>query len=203
MKAPVTPKSPKSSAKLSRGVKGYEKYSTFRLIITLVASGVIVTHLVICSIILLNPSVKIFNSAAVTRTYKIYALPGPYFKEELIKSSPHFYIAGKMNRAWEKWRNPELDNFNTFHNEYWHFDKLKQSDLERHLARKLYKRLIKDGEEDFINYHEFKDLHRYFGTEYFKERPDSIRLLYTKSTYKPRERKTKIDTLFFLKYKPW
>jgi hypothetical protein len=139
----------------------------------------------------------------ISHLYDLYALPGPYFKDDQVKSAPHFYIAGKKGRVWESWRNPEMDNFNTYHQAYWHYDKLKQATLERAVARKFCRRVLKDSLGDFTTFKEFQDLHTYFESEYFKEKPDSIRMLYTLSTYKPRERKTKIDTLFFLKYKPW
>jgi hypothetical protein len=204
MKVPGTPKQSKQTAKRPNViVKGSEKYSTFKVTITLIASAIITIHLTICLILTVNPGFKIFNSKLLTKLYTPYALSGPYFSERFIKSSPHFYIAGKRGRVWDEWRDPELENFNTFHQRYWHFDKLKQASLERHIAWKLYGRVLKDSLQNFKTFKEFKGLRNYFESEYFKESPDSIRMLYTQSTYKPRERKTKIDTLFFLKYKPW
>lgn len=204
MKVPGTPKTSNQASKRPNViVKGAEKYSTFKITITLIACAIVATHLALCIVLMVNPKGRIFGSESLSRLYSVYALPGPYFRENLIKSSPHFYIAGKKGSVWEEWKNPELDNFNTFHQTYWHFDKLKQADLERSIARKFCRRVLKDSLADFTTFQEFKALRNYFESEYIKDHPDSIRMLYTLTTYKPRVRKTKIDTLFFLKYKPW
>jgi hypothetical protein len=178
------------------------KNSTFRKVITLLASVIVLIHLTICIYIILYPNALAFNSETLTYTYKRYALPGPYFKEAQIKSSTRFCISGKHQNEWEAWRNVEDDNFKLYHQSYWRYDKLMQARLERQLAYDLCRKVVTKGDSTFTNYPEFKALHKYFYSEYFKTGADSIRLLYTTSTFKPRELKTKIDTLFFLKYKP-
>ena len=176
--------------------------TTIRTSVTLAICLLILVHLIVTLIFLLTPSYRTGHNQGFDGAYKRYALPGPYFKDELISSCPHFYIAGKKNNEWEAWRNPEVDNFNQYHQNYVRFDKLKRSDMERDIARNFCRKVIKSGSQDFTNYREFKLLHNYFSKEYLKEGADSIRLLYTLSKYKPRERKTKIDTLFLLTYRP-
>jgi hypothetical protein len=61
---------------------------------------------------------------------------------------------------------------------------------------------LKDSTVNFTEYKEFKALDHYFRTEYVTDDPDSIRIFYTLSKPKLRERKTKTDTVFLLTYKP-
>jgi len=195
--APVPPK-PKSKKLAAQDFR-----TTIRTSITLVVCLFIAVHLSIALVFLVSPTDKMKDGQGLDGSYKHYLLPGPYFKDNLIASSPHFFIAAKRNNAWSEWLNPEADNFQKFHQNYWRFDKLKQSDLERNIARNFCRKVVQKGPENFTTYKEFNVLQAYFKKEYLKEGADSVRMLYTLTRYKPRERKTKTDTLFFLTYKPW
>jgi hypothetical protein len=177
--------------------------TTMRTSVTVVVCLFIFVHLMIALAFLLSPTDRMINGRGITSIYKRFALPGPYFRDSLIISSPNFYISVKKNNTWDDWKNPEAENFKTYHQGYWRYDKLKQSSLERHLARQFSKRVSRDSAKNFTTYPEFKILHKYISKEYLTGSADSIRLLYTTSRYKPRERKTRIDTLFYLTYKPW
>jgi hypothetical protein len=178
--------------------------TTIRTSVTLVICVFIFVHLVMALIFLLSPAEEMINSKGINGIYKRYALPGPYFGESVIKSSPQFFFATKDNNAWSAWRNTEGENFKEFHQNYFRYDKLKKADFERHITRDFCRRVVEDGKENFISYHEFNLLHNYFTKEYLKgEHPDSIRIFYRLTRYKPRERKAKVDTLFLLTYKPW
>ncbi len=174
-----------------------------RTYVSLVVFVLIVVQLGIALFFVFTPSGPTIQDRGLTAIYKRYFLPGPYFRDDLIVSSPHFYVTAKTNNKWQTWRNPEEENFNLFNSNYLRYDKLKQSTLERNIARQFCRKVIKSGESGFTGYKEFKALHNYFLKEYIKEATDSIRICYTLSRYKPRERKTKTDTLFLLTYKTW
>jgi hypothetical protein len=174
-----------------------------RTSVTLVICVFIFVHFLLALIFVLSPSEAMKNSQGINGIYKRYALPGPYFSDGTIISSPRFFIAEKKNNRWSSWRNPEQEDFNAYHQNYFRYDKLKKADFERHLARDFFRRVSKDSTTNFTDCNEFKSLDHYFRTEFITDNPDSIRIFYTLSKPKLRERKTKTDTVFLLTYKPW
>lgn len=197
------PKQPSKNKKWSSELLAQDFRTTMRTSVTVVVCLFIFVHLMIALAFLISPTERMVKGKGITETYKAIALPGPYFRDSLINRSPHFYFAVKKNKKWSDWHNPEANNFQQFHRQYWRYDKLKQSSLERHIARSFCRKLLRDSTRNFTSYSEFKLLHKYLRNEYLTKDEDSIRIMYTISRYKPRERKTRVDTLFFLSYKPW
>jgi hypothetical protein len=178
--------------------------TTIRTSVTLVICLFIFVHLAMALTFLLSPVEEMINNKGINGIYKRYALPGPYFSDPVIRSSPQFFISAKKNNVWGAWRNTEAENFKEYHQNYLRYDKLKKADFERHIARDFCRRVVNDGKENFTRYKEFNLLHNYYKKEYLKDQTvDSVRIFYKLTRYKPRERKTKIDTVFLLTYKPW
>lgn len=164
--------------------------------------GCMALHLAFCLFLILFPDRSLFGNRALTSVYKIYLMPGPFFKDELIKITPHLLISYKPKAAaWTPWTNPERNNFLAYQKNPWLYYKLKQSTFERHLARSLARKIVEAGADDFLQYGQFNELHRYLAGRYLPSDTDSVSQVYLISQYDPGTRMIRTDTLYHLTYK--
>lgn len=174
--------------------------SNIRRNITLIFLGLIAIHFTTCLFLIFFPGRTLLSSYRLTSLYKIYALPGPFFKAELIQTSPHFFIRYKpINGLWTNWENPEKSNFLEYHKRPWKYYKLRQSSFERHLARTLGRKINKGG--GYLQSREFNEVHRYFSDLYLPSNADSVSQLYILNHSDGQTDHVKSDTVFRITYK--
>ena len=107
-------------------------------LLVIILIGLITLNLAICFFVIFFPNKTLFGIRRLSSFYKIYAVPGPFFKDEFIRSAPHFFISYKTKTGpWTGWNNPEFNNFLAYHQHPWQYDRLKQSVFERFLAKRL------------------------------------------------------------------
>ena len=157
-------------------------------------------NVLVCLFLIRNPDAAKING--ILYRYKLYLLPGPFFKEENIRSVSIFQVQFRSpDKGWGDWIFPEKINFHEYQHNFGRYDKLKQSDFERHLARSLAVRIVKDSIIDYQNFEEFKEVNHYLHDQYAPANADSVHLLFTVKWVKLSGRQTHIDTLFNISYK--
>lgn len=168
--------------------------------VALTCFAVLCTNVFVSFMVIRNPDMAKDNG--ITYRYKLYMLPGPFFKEENIRSVSIFQVKFKdAQRGWGEWMSPDKVNFHEYQNNFGRYDKLKQSDFERHLARALAVKIVKDTTSGFETFNEFKEVKHYLHDEYAPANTDSVKLLYTVKWVKLHGKQTHIDTLFNICYK--
>ena len=109
----------------------------------------------------------------ISRLYKVYVMPGPFFSEASISKTSHLLVSWKENGEWSKTTNHALLNFNkyltTFNPTY-----LNQSRFERSLCQELVRKSRKRSKEALLKTKEFSNLKKYISKEIAPSNIDSV-----------------------------
>jgi hypothetical protein len=132
--------------------------------------------------------------------FNSFVLPGPFFSEDRIVVVPHFLYRIKSAGIWTNWRNPSMESFNDYYAGTFHYYKLRQSNFERSLARRLAGRVGEKGMDGILQSTELKNLHAYLIKEHSISSIDSMEMIYVVETYAGLNEKVKLDTTFRLLY---
>lgn len=133
---------------------------------------VLVVHIAVSLMFILDP--PFLNSTRLSRIYKTYLLPGPFFTDARIVDNYSLFISWKMNGKWIPPINPARDNFNHYHST------LNPTELYRsRMDRTFYLRLsFRDSSKmDIKNRKEFYQLTQYLYDRYIPTEADSVRIL--------------------------
>jgi len=126
-------------------------------------------HLGVSFVFILDP--PFLNSTGLSKIYKTYLLPGPFFTDTRIVDNYSLSLSWKVNGTWMLPINPARDDFNRYH------ASLNPTDLYRsRLNRTLYLRLAhRDSSITYIkSQQEFRQLTQYLYNHYVPIDADSV-----------------------------
>ncbi len=133
--------------------------------------------------------------------YKKLVILGPFFSDDRIAVSPHLFVSyPSASGVWSPFRDMAQENFNTFQQHPWRYDKLKWSDYERYVMRKANPEVNSSTEIDGSEGAASLELIQYLNVLH-PNKPDSIMLLCVWNTWQPAIKSVKSDTAFFVVYK--
>lgn len=135
------------------------------------------THVFVSVFFIVFPSVP--GNSVITKGYKRYLLPGPFFTESRIKDSYYLLVSWKVDSRWSTPINPVLDNYiNSFSD--LDLSLLLRSSLERDMYEKAILKMDTSSEASEI--WEFQYLQSYMAKKYIPKNVDSIKFLFVRST---------------------
>ena len=151
---------------------------------------VLALHLILSLVFILNPGSLM--KTRISRIYRTYLLPGPFFDSERIINSYSLYLSWKSNGEWSSPICPARDNFARYNSRFNPTD-IYRSRFERTLYQGL---ILKPGQtaDGITRDKEFQQLKRYLSDRYVPREADSICLLITRK--KSQDFKTSLDTLY-------
>ena len=133
----------------------------------------------------------------VSRLYRTYLLPGPFFSQDRIVDNYSLYVSWKSQGQWSPPVCPASDNFRSYHTRFYPSDNYRNR-FERSLYQGL---LLKPGQTaaGIKAAPEFQLLVMYLSDRYRPGSADSIRLVFTRK--RTGDSRIKLDTLYTLKQK--
>jgi len=156
---------------------------------------ILALHLFLSLLFILNPGTLM--NTRISRIYRTYLLPGPFFDANRIINSYSLYLSWKSNGHWSIPICPAKDNFIRYNRRFNPTD-IYQSRFERTLYQGL---VLKPGQsaEGITRDKGFQQLKGYLSDRYVPREADSIRLLITRK--KSQHFKTSLDTLYIIAQK--
>ena len=132
------------------------------------------------------------SKTRVSRIYRTYLLPGPFFDADRIVDSYSLYVSWKSGGQWSGPVSPAMDNFKRY-NERFNPGDIYRSRFERSLYQGL---VLQPGRSaaDISTGKGFQQLKRYLSDRYIPREADSVRLLITRK--RAQHFMTTLDTLF-------
>lgn len=128
--------------------------------------------------------------------YKGFVSLGPFFRQDKIKHTPHFYVRQRVHGAWTPWRDVLQERFDHYINHPWAFHQLASRDDIRRTAGNL-SRQLRQGKA-IIQSTGFKKIHHY--TAVSASPADTVQWIYIESVYQ-QDGTTQPDTLINLVYR--
>ena len=149
-------------------------------------------HVFLSLVFILNPGALIRTH--ISRIYRIYLLPGPFFDADRIINSYSLYVSWKSKGQWSIPISPAKESFKRY-NRWFNPADIYRSRFERTLYSGL---VLKQGQSaaGVSGDEEFQRLKRYLTDRYVPREADSIRLWITKK--KSQHFKTSLDTLYII-----
>jgi len=130
-------------------------------------------HLVISFTFILDP--PFLNGTKLSRIYKTFLLPGPFFRDDRIIDSYSQYLSWKIDGQWTTSLNPAANNFHQYHSTL-NPTHLYRSRLDRFLTSRLFK--VPDlSSRETVEKSEFVELKEYLSKHYLPLTADSIRII--------------------------
>ena len=147
-------------------------------------------HLSLSLVFILNPGSLM--KTRISRIYRTYLLPGPFFDADRIINSYSLYLSWKSNGQWSIPICPARNNFARYNSRFNPTD-IYRSRFERTLYQGL---ILKPGQsaDGITRDKEFQQLKRYLSDRYVPRGADSICFLITRK--KAQDFKTSLDTLY-------
>jgi hypothetical protein len=143
--------------------------------------GCLAVYVLLSLLLIAFPKVVLINQK-ITRYYKWIALPGPYFRDNGIRSMGNFYFSYQVNgQEWSVWRNIEREHFLRYHESFFDYESLKRSRLERFMAQSLKRAVMARPQRDVRKLAAFRELHVYLRAGYLPHNTDSVRWMYVRS----------------------
>jgi len=145
-------------------------------------------HVFVSIIFIVFPSIP--SNTSITKGYKRYLLPGPFFTESRIKDSYTLLLYWKADSKWSPPINPVLDNYANS------FSKLDLSLLVRSsLERDMYEKAILKMDTSSLQASEIWEVQylRSYMMRYGPSSADSTKFLFVRSTTANFE--TSVDTV--------
>ena len=140
--------------------------------VSFVLAIVLIVHLTISLFFIFDPTE--FREAKLSKIYKHYILPGPFFSEKRIIDNYNLYVSWKVDEGWSTPIDYAKYNFVDYQS------KLNLTSLYRsRLEQTLYLKLLlpeKDQESNIIERKEFAPFMGYISERYLPKNVDSIRL---------------------------
>ncbi len=131
----------------------------------------LVLHLIVSVAFILDP--PFLNSTWISKIYKTYLLPGPFFTDSRIIDNYSLSISWKMNGSWMPPITPAKEDFNRYHTS------LNPSDLYRsRIDRTVYSKLTLPDSSitDIKNRKEFQQLKQYLFDHHVPREADSVQM---------------------------
>jgi hypothetical protein len=133
----------------------------------------LVLHLIVSVVLILN--LPPLRATRLSRVYKTYLLPGPFFTNSRIVNNYSLSISWKVKGKWMPPINPTNKDFNLYHTNLnpSHFYRSRMN------RRLLYLKVTQSDSSstDIKNTKEFHKLQQYLFDHYVPEETDSIRML--------------------------
>lgn len=145
-------------------------------------------HIAISFSFIFFPSWARFNG--VTKAYKRYLIPGPFFSESRIWKTDNLVMSWKIDGVWSLPINPTLNNFTSYFNTL-NPALLYQSSLERDIYEKAL--LQMDSSSHTIRDKQMEAFKFYFINKYAPNKVDSVKMTFIRKT--THNYKSKVDTL--------
>lgn len=140
----------------------------------LVLAAILIVHITLSLSFILYPS--LLSKTRLSKIYKSYLLPGPFFSDEKITDNYTLEVAWRADGEWSTPQNFTERNFKEYQ------AKLNLSALYRsRLEQALYLNLLlskKDQEAEITKRKEFTSFMEYFSEHYLPKEADSIRLTF-------------------------
>lgn len=153
---------------------------------------VLALHLLLSAAFILKPAT--LKKARISRIYRPYLLPGPFFDSGRIINSYSLSVSWKLKGQWSRPISPAKDNFIKYN------ERLNPTDIYRsRFERSLYQGLVLKGGQTAAGIargKEFQRLKRYLSDRFVPREADSIRLLFTRK--QALHFKTSLDTLYII-----
>ena len=151
---------------------------------------VLAIHLILSMVFILNPGSLM--KTRISRIYRTYLLPGPFFDADRIVDSYTLYISWKSGGQWSEPVSPAMNNFKRYN------ERFNPADIYRsRFERSLYQGLVLKPDRSVARITSeaaFQQLKRYLSDRYVPREADSIRLLITGK--KAQHFRTTLDTVF-------
>lgn len=147
------------------------------------------THVFVSVFFIVFPSVP--GNSVITKGYKRYLLPGPFFTESRIKDSYYLLVCWKVDSKWSAPINPVLDNYTNAFSDL-DLSLLFRSSLERDMYEKAILKLDTSSVADLEKW-EIKHLQYYMAQKYIPANADSIKFHFVRSS--TAEFKSAVDTV--------
>ncbi len=131
----------------------------------------LVVHVATSLIFILDP--PFLKSTSLSRIYKTYLLPGPFFTDTRIVDNYSLSLSWKVNDKWTLPITPAWDDFNRYH------ASLNPTELYRsRMKRTLYLRLTlpESSINDVKSRKEFHQLKQYLNDQNIPREADSVRI---------------------------
>ncbi len=136
--------------------------------------GSLILHLVISLVFILDP--PFLTKTTISRIYKSYLLPGPFFRDDRIVDSNMLYVSWKVDNEWTTPINPAFNSFKKYHSTF-NPACLYRSRLERTLfVRPFYKKDLSHAE--LLQERTFIMLREYLEVHFIPSTTDSVRMLF-------------------------
>ncbi|MEQ8361415.1 MAG: hypothetical protein RH948_01030 [Cyclobacteriaceae bacterium] len=145
-------------------------------------------HVFVSLIFIGFPSVP--ANTIITKGYKRYLLPGPFFTESRIADSYTLLMSWKADSKWSPPINPTLDNYTNAFSKL-DISLLFWSSLERDMYEKTLLKIDSSSEASEVS--ELQYLRSYMTKKYIPSNVDSIKFLFVRST--TTNFKTSVDTV--------
>jgi len=152
----------------------------------------LVFYLLVSLAFILGP--RFLMQTGVSRIYKTYLIPGPFFTADRIKDSHTLFLSWKSNGQWSRPFAPAMDDFNHYH-DWFNPTLLYRSRFERSLYLDPVLKpspsvtVMKDTKE-------FRQLMQYLSDRYIPRHADSTCLLITRK--RAHHFKITVDTLYLI-----
>lgn len=131
----------------------------------------LVAHLIVSVFFILEPPRP--GISRLSRVYKTYFLPGPFFTDSRIFDNYSLCLSWKVNGMWSSPINPAKEDFNRYHTS------LNPSNLYRsRISQMLYLQLTLPNSSvtDIKNRKEFPRLKQFLNDHYIPSEADSVRM---------------------------
>lgn len=154
--------------------------------------GLLILHLLISLVFIVNP--PFLKNTRISKIYKTYLLPGPFFKEDRIVNSYTLYVSWKIDKAWTTPINAAFNSFNQYQSRF-HPKYLYRNRLERTLYLRLFSEQGLSNHE-ILQRKEFSDLRKYLSDNYIPPTADSIRMVFVSKRAKDYD--VKVDSIYLI-----
>jgi len=133
-----------------------------------------------------------FRTSSLSKFYRAYLLPGPFFSDKSIVNNYRFSVRWKVNGVWSDPVNPAMDHFNEYHKTLWPAY-LYQSRFERSLYQGAFFKTRDSVHQKEAS--EFRPLIEYLKTKHVGN-GDSLKIVFTRKA--ARNFEVKLDTLLVI-----
>jgi len=174
---------------------------TLKVRIGLIAIIIAALHVTLSLSVIFAPKRSI-SSSKILMPYKQLFVVGPFFTASRIETSQYLGVRFKHLGTWSAVREYGKENFLSYSQKPWRFDRLPYNDYEKRLCSEVGEFSKNKTFEQVKRNSSFRELNKFLLSEYIHLPVDSLRLTYALYQYIPKTKSYSVDTVFSYKYNP-
>ena len=174
---------------------------TKRYRIGLIALTIILLHVVLSLYFFVAPA-QFRVRHKIVNVYRQLVLLGPFFTESRIHSTHYLSFRYKRENNWSTFRNLGREQFVSYQENPWRWDKLSQIGYQRHLAYTIGELATRQSFEAIKRNSAFRELNGFLHAGFIPVAADSIQIVGSMESYIPKSRAYRQDTVFMFTYNP-